>query len=137
MALLDAAEMNGNGAVLTCVDNFGDWDGHSPEGFDRFPSQVRFVAMNEKDFVAVCSETFHFVVSDADHAHTGEWFTETLALVNPGGILIYHDATSPHCPSVCSVVDQARAMGLPLMVFNKSSQPWEQCERGLLVIKKP
>jgi predicted O-methyltransferase YrrM len=137
LALLDAVKMNGNGATVTCVDNFGDWNGHSPEGFDRLPAGLRFVLSSEEGFVKSTDRTFDFVVSDADHAHTGEWFKETLALVNPGGILIYHDATSPHCPSVCSVVDQARAMVLPLMIFNKSSQPWEQCERGLLIIKKP
>ncbi len=139
LAMLDAVKMNGNDAFLYSVDNFGDWNGQTPEGFDRLMGQRNFyfIEAKEEDFVKGIKCPYDFVVSDADHAHTGEWFKETLALVNPGGILIYHDATSPHCPSVCSVVDQARAMGLPLMIFNKSSQPWEQCERGLLIIKKP
>lgn len=137
MAMLDAVKMNGNYGVITCVDNFGDWNGATPEGFQRLREDIQFIHSDEKDFVLQCRRTFDFVVSDADHASTGEWFKDTLELVNPGGILIYHDATSPHCPSVRSVVDQAQAMGLPLMVFSKSSQPWEQCERGLLIIKKP
>lgn len=138
MALLDAMKMNSNGAKLTCVDNFGDWNGIAPEGIERLTVfGAKIFPNNEKEYVEGCDQTFDFVVSDADHAHTGDWFDKTLALVNPSGILIYHDATSPHCPSVCSVVDQAKAIGLPLMVFSKSSQPWEQCERGLLIIKKP
>lgn len=137
MALLDAVKMNGNDAQVTCVDNFGDWNFHSPKGFENFPSPVRFVASDERKYVMSCRHTYDFVVSDADHAHTGEWFHDTLKLVNPGGILIYHDAASIHCPSVCSAVDQARSAGLTVMVFSKSSQAWEQCERGLAVIQKP
>lgn len=136
MALLDAVKTNDNGGVVTCVDNFGDWNFHSPEGFADIPQEVRFIASDERKFVMGCKETYDFVISDADHANTGEWFRETLSLVNHGGILIYHDADSIHCPSVCGAVAKARAMGLPVLVFNKSSHDWEQCERGLAIIKK-
>lgn len=137
MALLDAVNMNGNGASIMCVDNFGDWNGSTPEGADRIFGRVKFLLTDEREFVLNYGKTFDFLISDADHAHTGEWFKDTLAMVNPGGILIYHDAASPYCPSVCSAVSQAKELGLSVLIFDKSSQPWEQCERGLAVIQKP
>jgi predicted O-methyltransferase YrrM len=137
MAMLDAAKLNGNHCVVTCVDNFGDWNGAMPDGFQKLREEIQFVNSSEKEFASECRRAFDFVVSDADHANTGEWFDKTLDLVNPGGILIYHDATSPHCPSVRQAVENAKNMGLSVLTFNKSSHNWEQCERGLAVIQKP
>lgn len=133
--LLKAIKTNGIGS-LTCVDNFVDWNFNTPKGFEQLEGAVEFIQSTEEAFIDTCDRKFDFIISDADHNNTGRWFNSTLSLLNDGGILIYHDATSPHYPSVSHCLRLAGEQNLDHMVFNKSSQPWERCERGLLVIMK-
>jgi predicted O-methyltransferase YrrM len=138
VALLKAIEDNGVGE-LTCVDNFGDWsEFKEPPGFSQLKGRMtQFFNYKEEDFVDIHCRKYGLVISDADHARTGEWVEKTMRLVKPGGFLVYHDSTSPHCPSVKKAVDWCLRSGYQVMTFNRSSQPWERCERGLSIIKKP
>lgn len=138
VAIVEAAKANCNDAEITLVDGFNDWDFKEPEGFERIAPHVKFVQSQEKDFVLEASRQgrkFDFIVSDADHAHTGEWAKETVSLVVSGGILIYHDAC-PEWPSVEYATSVARFAGMQALFFNKSSHPWERCERTLCVLQK-
>lgn len=132
MELLKAISLNGMGR-LTCVDNFGDWNFQEPKGFKRLRDRVEFILSDERHFVQT-SRRFDFVISDADHAHAGEWFESTLRMVTDGGLLVYHDVTNIHCPSIIGI--RAKARNLNALLFNQSSQPDERCERGLLIIQK-
>lgn len=139
MALVRAANANANEAKVLLVDGFNDWHFKKPEGFDEIRPFVAFEQAQEKDFVqdaARQGRKFDFIVSDADHAHTGEWANETVSLVADGGILIFHDA-APHCPSVMQAVGVAQASGMVSMFFSKKSHPHERCERTLCVLQKP
>jgi predicted O-methyltransferase YrrM len=135
-ALVDSFILNGIDLDLTCVDNFGDWHFNQPKGFENMPPGIQFVQSHERDFVEGCLEEFDFIVSDGDHAHAGEWFSDTYRIVSYGGILIYHDATSIHCPSISGIIATLSAWNARYFVFNRNSHPWERCERGLLVIQK-
>lgn len=138
-ALLDAIHENGSGS-LTLVDGFNDWNFQKPAGMNQLPTQVEFIQSLEQDFVrksVLENRQFDFVVSDADHAHTGEWAVDTCSIIAPGGLLIYHDATSEHCPSVATAVLVATTLAFQCLKFNRSSHAHERCERGLAVLQKP
>ncbi len=133
-ALLEAMAHNGNGATLTCVDNFTDWGGDRPEESDDLP--VTLFVQNEREFVSSCEDTFDFIVSDADHDHSHEWIAGTLALLNAGGIAVFHDISNPDYPNLLSIVQQVKSSGMAHAVFNKSSRADERCHRGILVVFK-
>lgn len=136
LKLLNATEYNQITPDITCVDNFYDWNGQQPNGFEEFKDNFKFVISDEKSFVESCSEKFDFIVSDADHLRTNEWVDKTLNLLNDGGILIYHDVTNPSYPNLFEIVNYVRENQINYMIFNKNSLQNERCERGLLVIQK-
>jgi predicted O-methyltransferase YrrM len=134
--LLDALQYNQKNSTLTCVDNFLDWNGQTPQGFDSFKDNINFINSNERDFIISCKETYDFIVSDADHHHTNEWVDKTFNLLNKGGILIYHDVTNPDFRNLYDIVRYAELHQINHVVLNKSSLPHERCERGLMIIFK-
>jgi hypothetical protein len=81
LKLLNATEYNQIDPDITCVDNFYDWNGQQPKGFEEFKDNFKFVISDEKSFVESCSEKFDFIVSDADHLRTNEWVDKTLNLL--------------------------------------------------------
>lgn len=135
-ALLKGFEYNNLEVDLTCVDNFYDWNGVAPEGFDTFSDRIRFINSSERDFTHEHKETYDFIVSDADHHHANEWIDLTVGLLNPGGALICHDVTNPQFRNLYGIVSYAESKNLTHIIFNKSSLPHERCERGLIVIFK-
>jgi len=134
--ILEALQYNQKPSILTCVDNFLDWNGQTPQGFDSFKDSINFINSNERDFVMGCKETYDFIVSDADHHHTNEWVDETYNLLNEGGILIYHDVTNHDFRNLYDIVRYAESRQINHVIFNKSSLPYERCERGLMVMFK-
>ena len=135
-SIIDAFNYNQQQVNLTCVDNFLDWNGNAPIGFERFQDSIKFIHSNEKEFVSTHKLTYDFIISDADHHHTNEWVDKTFNLLNPNGILIYHDVTNKDFPNLFEIVQFAKNNKIRYSLFNKSSLSDERCERGLLVIYK-
>lgn len=128
-AILDGLRYNGKPFKYVLVDNWHDWDGQKPEV--SFPL-IEFVTANEGDYVAACTEKFDFIMSDGDHDNADKWFDKVWDMLNPGGILVYHDVCS--YPNLSTIVD--RCKGLSHRVFNQNSIDGERCDRGLLVVFK-
>jgi predicted O-methyltransferase YrrM len=103
------------------------------------PRQTQFFTMLEADFYDSMkpeSDLYELILSDCDHENAHLYYQDSLRLLKPGGLLIYHDVTNPNHPKLKSIVTQANESGYPTLVFNKSSRPDEECQRGLLVIRK-
>lgn len=121
---------------ITCVDNFLDWNGNTPAGFETFHHDIEFIKSDEKKFIYTCDSKYDFIISDADHHHTNEWVDKTFSLLNNGGILIYHDVTNIDFPNLFDIIRFVQNNNIRYTVFNKSSKSSERCERGLLIIFK-
>jgi hypothetical protein len=132
--ILEAFDYNDIYPRITCVDNFIDWGNIPPINTSVY--QNRYIVSNEKDFIENCNEKYDFIVSDADHEHTNEWFDKTFDLLEDNGILIYHDVTNYEYPNLFSIVVMCKEKGINYLLFNRSSLKNERCERGLLVIQK-
>jgi predicted O-methyltransferase YrrM len=107
--------------TVTVVDNFYDGIVFDTPGL---------VISSEEDFVHTTQDKFDFIVSDADHFNSHKWVDKTISLLTPNGIAVFHDVTCPMFPNLRSSMD-AYPTGI---LFNISSIPGEQCERGLYII---
>ncbi len=140
-AILSACGYNQKKCKYTLVDNWMDFGRKIPDEFQEYLDEnwtIDVVTSEEKDYIDSCSETFDFILSDADHSSCHRWFDRVYNdILNPGGILIYHDVTSPEYKNLYGIVVVCALKGLSHVVFSKSSRPDERCERGLLVIFKP
>jgi predicted O-methyltransferase YrrM len=135
-SIIDAFTYNQQPVNLTCVDNFLDWNGNTPIGFEQFQDTIKFIHANEKDFVQTHDLTYDFIISDADHHHTNEWVDKTYNLLNSNGVLIYHDVTNKDFPNLYEIVQFAKNKNIRYSIFDKSTLVDERCDRGLLVIYK-
>jgi hypothetical protein len=55
-------------------------------------NKINIITSDEKDFIFSTQEKYDFIMSDADHHHTNEWFQYVYDnLLLSVGILIYHD----------------------------------------------
>jgi predicted O-methyltransferase YrrM len=143
-SILAGLEYNRKPYDYTLVDNWADWGGEQPpEVTERYAGRVKLLSSNERDFVFSCTDKFDFIMSDADHYHTDQWFEYVYDnLLNDNGILIYHDVNmQQHWPgsifyNLRNIYTTVKARKLSHQLFNRSSFPGEQCERGLLVIFK-
>jgi predicted O-methyltransferase YrrM len=135
-ALLAGIKYNGIGS-LTCVDNLQDFTNTEPPFYADLRSKgVKIIApMSEMGFIFSCKEKYDFIMSDADHEYSGTWTEMTLTLLNPGGIVCYHDIGDVY-PNSKMTVETAERHGYSKMLFKASSRPDERCDRGFLVIKK-
>lgn len=130
-AIHEAINKNRNNAKYTLVDNWLDFNFVKPS-YITVPN----ITANEKDFVAGCTEIYDFIVSDADHQHTNEWFDKVFNdLLSDSGILIYHDISHAY-PNLISILTKCQENNYSHYLFNENSIPGERCERGLLVIFK-
>lgn len=134
--IINAFAYNNIPVDLTCVDNFTDWRGSTPTGFETYQQQIKFIPKDEKEFVSSCLNTYDFIVSDADHYRTNKWFDKTYSLLNNKGILVYHDVTNKQFPNLYDIVKYVETNNINHVIFNKSSLDTERCDRGLLVIFK-
>lgn len=140
-AILSAIEFNQQAYNYTLVDNWLDFEGQCPrEVVDLYGERMDIVTSDEKDFVFSTEEKFDFIMSDADHYQTDQWFEHVYDnLLNDGGILIYHDVNlvDPDAfKNLISIYDKCKEQKKSHMLFNKSTLPHERCQRGLLVIFK-
>jgi predicted O-methyltransferase YrrM len=129
-ALWKALTYNEINCRYTLLD---DWRAHSGKPAPELKGlPLEILSMSEAEFyndhAKPCS--YDLILSDADHGHAHEWFSQSLDMLRSPGLLIYHDAANPDHPNMGDL----DLTGLSFLIFNKSSRPEENCERGLLVI---
>jgi len=141
--ILSSIEYNQNKPSYTLVDNWMDFGYQMPkEVSERYSQKINIVSSGEKDFVFSVNEKFDFILSDADHHNTDQWFEYVYDnLLNDNGILIYHDINvypeiEQSFPNLLNILYKTKERNLKYKLFNKSSLPSEKCYRGLLVIFK-
>jgi predicted O-methyltransferase YrrM len=135
-AILAGIKYNGVGS-LTCVDNLADYCNAEPPFYADLRKQgAKIIApVPEMSFVFSCPDKFDFIMSDADHEKSGLWVEMTNALLNPGGIMCFHDIGDVY-PNSKMVLEMVEKHGYSKMLFNANTRPDERCERGFLIIKK-
>jgi predicted O-methyltransferase YrrM len=91
--ILASIDFNQNNPKYTLVDNWCDFGFKMPyEVKDRYSDKINIITSDEKDFVFSTKEKYDFIMSDADHHHTNEWFKYVYDnLLMDEGILLYHD----------------------------------------------
>lgn len=148
-AILQALEYNQIKSYFTLVDNWLDFDGKLPiEQLSNIMPDLtletrHIISYTEEDFINIATEnnqSFDFIMSDADHTNSHQWFHKTLDLVNDGGIACFHDVTSQDFPNLYSNIEflelHKDIAPYHWKVFNLSSRNNEKCNRGLLVVFK-
>jgi predicted O-methyltransferase YrrM len=141
-AILSGLDYNQQPYDYTLVDNWNDFGFQQPpEVTERYGHRINsIITSNERDFVFGCNKTFDFIMSDADHHSTDQWFKYVFdTLLNPGGILIYHDINlfdNDAFKNLISIYNECKTLNLKHKLFNKNSLPTERCQRGLLIIFK-
>ena len=138
-AILEGLTYNQQPYNYTLVDNWLDFDGIMPDIIkETYGNRVNIVTSGEREFVFSCNEKFDFIMSDADHHNTQNWFEYVYEeLLSNDGILIYHDVTlTSQFPNLLQILHRCREFNLNHKLFNKDSLPTEMCYRGLLVIFK-
>lgn len=140
-AILDGLEFNQQPFEYDIVDCWLDWGGNKPDGIDeKYGSRCNIITSREKEFVFSTNKTYDFIMSDGDHHNTEKWFEHVFdKLLNPGGILIYHDINlidDDSFPNLIEIYDRCKEYKLRHQLFNKNSRADERCQRGLLVIFK-
>lgn len=140
-AILAGLEFNQQKYNYDIVDCWWDWQGVKPAGVDeKYAGRCNIITAFEKDFVFSTDKTYDFIMSDGDHHNADQWFEHVLdKLVNPGGILIYHDINlfdDDAFKNLNEIYTRCKQYGLRHHLFNKNSREDERCQRGLLVIFK-
>ena len=139
-SVLAGLEYNKQPYSYTLVDNWLDWNGSIPDGVEeKYANVLQIVTSDEKEFVYSCQQKYDFIVSDADHYRTDQWFKYVYDnLLEDNGILIYHDVDffGNSFPNLRQIYFTAVKNGYSFKLFNKNSLPGEQCQRGLMVIFK-
>jgi predicted O-methyltransferase YrrM len=138
LRIRQAVNDNRGDCDYTIVDNWHDWNGSKPtHTAEAFEFGATIVEMDEGEFVNSCRETFDFILIDADHSKSEQYFDRVYwTLTNTGGILIYHDVTNRGWPNLYEIKKMCIDRDARYRLFNKNSSPGERCDRGLLVIFK-
>jgi len=151
-AILEGLEYNQQAYKYTLVDNWHDWMpdimkrvagavGECPAGvIEKYGTRIEIVTSTEQQYVFSCDKTFDFIMSDGDHHNADQWFEYVYEnLLNPGGILIYHDVNlfdDDAFKNLITIYTRCQEYGISHQLFNRNSLPEERCQRGLLVIFK-
>jgi predicted O-methyltransferase YrrM len=136
--LLNAVAYNQCG-TLTCVDSWFDTDGKEPTFFDDLRSRgARHVFSTEEEYVRNCeTEAYDFILSDGDHFNSGDWIDDTLRILRPGGVVIFHDTNQPDVfPNLGKIVKRVEELGLFHYHFTRKSRKDERTDRGLFLVFK-
>jgi predicted O-methyltransferase YrrM len=141
--ILNSIEINQNNPKYTLVDNWYDFGFAMPnEVKEKYSDRINIVTSDEKQFIFSTQDKYDFVMSDADHHHTNEWFEYVYdELLLPEGILIYHDVNifpeiEGSFVNLVEILDKCKDKNIQHKLFNKCTLPNERCYRGLLVIFK-
>jgi predicted O-methyltransferase YrrM len=140
-ATLAGLSFNQQAYDYTLVDNWLDFGGEiPPEVVEQYTDKVNIITSSEKDYIFSCNKKFDHIMSDADHQQSHLWFEYVYEnLLNPGGILIYHDVNLfdlQSYPGLKEIYNKCKVTNKKYCLFNRNSLPDEKCERGLLVIFK-
>lgn len=124
--------------VLTCVDNWGDWQGiEPPEIVSLREAGVTVLApIEERLFISECPDnTYDFVISDGDHKNSASWVDDYFRITKPDGFIYFHDTNNhDRFPSLALIEKRVKELGLTHFHFTQSSRTDERCERGLLFV---
>lgn len=122
---------------LDCVDNFFDWSGKIPSHILKLKN-INLIQTSEENFINTCETKYDTIISDADHFNSHKWIEKTCALLNDGGILIFHDITNKMFPNLLSIISffESNTNTYSYVIFNKNSRNDERCDRGLLVVHR-
>lgn len=141
--IIKSVEINQNNPKYTLVDNWYDFGFVIPQEVkEKYSNKINIVTSDEKEFIFSTKDKYDFIMSDADHHHTNEWFEYVYnELLLPEGILIYHDVNvfpeiEGSFPNLVEILDKCKDQNIHHKLFNKSTLPNERCHRGLLVIFK-
>jgi predicted O-methyltransferase YrrM len=140
--ILDAIRYNAIPKTrYTVVDNWKDFGGVMPaEAQLHYANRLTLVTGDEGEYVAeslLRARRFDFILGDGDHFNSEKYFDDVYGgLLNPGGILIYHDVVGAEFPNLHEIPRKARTLGLHYALFTQSTRPDEFCGRGLIVIFK-
>jgi len=139
-AIIKAIDYNNNNPKFTIVDNWLDWNGVMPKNiYETYGKKANIITMDEKEFIFSIKDKYDFIMSDADHNRTDQWFEYVYDnILEQGGILIYHDINLiEDCfINLRSIYEKCKERNLHHYLFNKNSLLHERCQRGLLVIFK-
>jgi predicted O-methyltransferase YrrM len=136
-AILEGLAFNQQQYDYTLVDNWMDFGYKAPDiVVEKYSNKINLITSNEKDFVFSCRSSYDFIMSDADHESTDQWFEYVYEnILNDSGILCYHDI-SVFYPNLLTIYNKCKERKLSHKLFNRNSLSTEKCERGLLVIFK-
>lgn len=139
-AILNGLDFNKKQSNFTIVDNWVDWGGKMPDGVMKiYGNKAEIITMDEKEFVFSTKQKYDFIMSDADHNRTDQWFEYVYDnLLNENGILIYHDVNliEQSFINLRTIYKKCKEKKINHYLFNKNSLENERCHRGLLVIFK-
>jgi len=117
----------------TLVDNWFDGD----QSTNAHTWVNRIITSDESEFVRTCTDTYDFILCDADHTATDKhWYRLFFEMLESPGILIFHDVTNPDFPNLSAITKSVKMFGLRHILFNRISTSDEHCGRGLLVVFK-
>jgi predicted O-methyltransferase YrrM len=139
--ILNAIRYNGiPDTRYTVIDNWKDFGGVMPAEAHQYAKRLTLVTGDEGDYVREslrAQRHFDFILGDGDHFNSEKYFDDVYGgLLNPGGILIYHDVVGAEFPNLHEIPRKAQAQGLHYALFTQSTRPDEFCGRGLIVIFK-
>jgi predicted O-methyltransferase YrrM len=140
-AILSGLKFNQAKFEYDIVDCWWDWQGVQPEGVtEKYGEFCNIITSYEKDFVFGTDKSYDFIMSDGDHFNADKWFEHVFdKLLNPGGILIYHDVNlvdQEAFKNLNEIYYRCQEYKIRYQLFNKNSRDDERCQRGLLVIFK-
>ena len=139
-AIIKAIDYNNNNPKFTIIDNWLDWNGIMPKKvYETYGKRANIITMDEKEFIFSVKDKYDFIMSDADHNRTDQWFEYVYDnILEQGGILIYHDINliEESFINLRSIYEKCKERNLHHYLFNNNSLPHERCQRGLLVIFK-
>ena len=135
--ILHALNYNGKGH-LKSVDNWYDWRGKEPKHVQELRDMgCNIVApIEEEVFVKSEKKTYDIIMVDGNHNEGGNWAEDTYRLLNDGGMLFAHDVDQERYPTLKRYIEIAKERKYNFSVFNKNSLNNEECDRGLLMVKK-
>jgi Methyltransferase domain len=136
MSLVHALKYNQTGQ-LTSVDNWFDAHGLEPRlGAELRAAGVRVICSSEEEFVHQApTDAYDFLISDADHYNSGNWFDQHIRIVENDGLMFFHDTNLPSMfPGLAMLEARVRELGLPFYHFKQCSREDEKCGRGILFV---
>jgi glycosyltransferase involved in cell wall biosynthesis len=134
-SLIYALQYNRKGN-LTCVDNWIDWGGREPADIDKIRAAgVNVVApVSEQEFVKNCpSDSYDFLISDADAFLSGFWIDEHLRITQHNGFMFFRNTNrKDDLPGLQLIEKRIKELGLFYYHFSEQSRPDEHCRSGWL-----